>query len=214
MSVGFFTGRKIETGFIPRASHEPGGFGFLLRKGSGMEPLVIPREVAGWRTFVGHHAEPVLWSELMDKRREEQREHLERLLQEEEPRWVPAQVWVFFNRGWLYGGWHCYIRTARDLKRSGGFKGGVSEDTKLASHLMWTIQVGVLPLSGWKTWSEWMEAVAVRWPKKKTKEDRRLAGIVTGWWDNERRLWFWEKGAEDGDRPGEVAGVVNMGGMS
>lgn len=196
MSVGLFTGRKIQTGFISRSAHEPGGFGYLLRKGAGMEPVEIPREVAGWRTFVGGEKEVVLWSELMDKKREEQRKHLARLLEEEEPRWVPAQVWVFFNSGWLYSGWWCYSRTARGWKRMQATKGSVKEGTELALHLMRTIHVGVLPLEDWQTFADWCAAVAKRFPKKPTKEDPRQAGIVTGWWDNERRLWFWEKGGE------------------
>jgi hypothetical protein len=194
MSVGFFTGRRIVSGFMPRSVHEEGGMGYMLRRGMGMEPMPLRPEVAGWRTFVGGGVEEVLWSELMDKKREEQREHLARLLEEEEPRWVPAQVWVFFNKGWLYSGWWCYIRTARGWKRMQATKGSVIEGTELALHLMRTIQVW--PLSFRQTFDEWCAAVAETFPKKRTKKDPRHAGIVTGWWDNERRMWFWEKGGE------------------
>lgn len=170
--------------FVPRAVHEPGGFGYCARQARGLPPLVLPRNAAGYRVDAGGgESELVTWKEIHQQRAERQREQLKQKLWTDE-RWRvrPAQVWVFENTSWLYGGWWCYIRTLHDTKWYGSTrKGEVREGSALALELMRLIPCGVLPLR--ENFGEWMRAFAAQHPKPKSKKDPRKAGILNGWTD-------------------------------
>ena len=167
--------------FVPRQVHEPGGIGYLMRQSRGMEPLEIPRQVAGWRVWhPGGEREEVTWAEVIERRRVQQRERLEGI------RWtgprypMPAQVWVFHNDFWLFGGWWCYLRTRHGEIGDGGPKGNIAPSSRTALELMRTIPLGVLPAA--ENWEEWAKEFA-RVYRRRPKGDPRVQGILTGWTD-------------------------------
>jgi len=174
----------MTTGWISRNVHEPGGFGYILRKAKGLAPIQIPRDVAGWAVDVGgrHHA--VTWSEIHAQRRERQKLILQSIRSQRRDWPRPAQLWAFDNGDQFpFGGWYLYIRY-RDGDRigylsGGGAKGDVREGSILATHLRTIIPL-VLPT---EPWSEWMRAFAKACPKRKAPRDPRPAGILNGWTD-------------------------------
>lgn len=109
--TGLLTGRLGAKSFVPRKCHEPGGFGYMFRKGAGEEPLVLPADAAGYRVMFDGSFEWVTWKEIHAARSKRQAEELERKRRSKGERWPKrAQLWVFRNEGWLYGGWHVYVR--------------------------------------------------------------------------------------------------------
>lgn len=177
----------IASAFISRKVHEPGGMGFELCKAKGMAPLVLPRDVAGYRSDGRGHYENVTWGEIHANRTKEQNRRLEWKRQYDDSQRIrPAQVWTFFIPGFIFRGWWCYIRQWDGDDICGdGHKGDVSRHSKLALHLMTIIPLGVLPLA--ENFEQWMILLANVYPKTKTKKDRRHAGILTGWSDGR---WF------------------------
>lgn len=181
--------------FVPRSSQEPGGFGYLLRTGAGKPPLELPKDAAGYNVMQDGSWEWVTWKQIHRRRAEQQRERLARIRQPQEQFPKPAQLWVFYNDSWLYGGWHVYVRYWSALTRNaeyargGRHKGGWS-DARIASlkekiplDLPSDREGWLLPPEPWRVAEEWCEAFVAAYPKRKTKEDPRKAGLLNGWTD-------------------------------
>ena len=116
---------------------------------------------------------PVTLADIRARRRREQAEHLARMLKGCY-RWgrKPAQVWVFFVPGFIYGGWHLYVRTFRNAVwvREG--------NSRLAQSVMRQLPCGCLP--GVADFDEWKEAF---WKQYKVKGARRKTAVFNGWID-------------------------------
>lgn len=180
--------------FIPRSSHEPGGFGYILRSGpDGPGPLVMPKDAAGYNVLLDGSFEWVTWSQIMDRRRERQREDLERIhsFREDRDAVRRAQVWVFDNGDiFPYGGWWCYVRTldrysTHGLRASyccgGGAKGSVRENGPVAMHLMRLLPMGLFPHP--QNFEAWCAEIAKAFPKRPREGSNRPEGCVNGWTD-------------------------------
>lgn len=188
--------------WIDRKAHLPGGIAYEFRKAAGMEPLEVPDDVAGWsRSSIGRGVPPqlraVTWRELLEKRREQQRERLER--KRSCARGVrPAQLWVFYVDWVFFTGWYCYVREfwqGRKAEWAIKDKGYYREATDVQMHLMRTIPCGVLPAED--AFPQWMEAFAKQYPKRPTKCDPRKAGQVAGWTDG-NGFWLTKREALEG----------------
>lgn len=154
-----------------------------------MEQEVIPRNVAGWNLLVGGGRAAVTWDELMEKRRDRQREELRRKREVYEDRVVPAQVWVFFNKVGLAGfftGWFCCIRILTPGVNLGGLPMKMIDVNAhgrgdVALDLMRRFDFGLGEDIG--LFDEWMKRFARRYPRARSHADRRKSGIFTGWYD-------------------------------
>jgi hypothetical protein len=150
----------------------------------GCAPL--PADVAGRECEEGKHKYRfVTWAEILDKRRKRQAEHLQRILFVPPPREgvVPCYVWVFFNPGFIYYGWYCYVIT-RQGDHAVNFRGF---DSILALSIMRAIPLGMLPSES--NFKAWMPAFAKAFPRPvisgRKRKDRRRAGSKVGWLKDE-----------------------------
>lgn len=182
--------------FVPRRAQEPGGFGYILRSGTdGPGPLKMPADAAGYNVLMDGSFEWVTWQQIIDRRREWQRDRLEQIrrapweIREYVAR--PAQVWVFDNGDiFPFGGWWCYIRTLSGDRSTrpptsyvcrGGAKGSVTAESPLALHLMRILPMGVLPSAS--NFDTWMAELARTCPKQPRRGSSRREGYVNGWTD-------------------------------
>lgn len=195
--AGLFAGARRAKSFVSRKCHEPGGFGYMLREGTEEGPLEMPKDAAGYRVMFDGSFEWVTWKEIHAARSKRQAEELERKRRSRGKQWPKrAQLWVFHNEGWLYGGWHVYVRYwVEPGKWNGpvqyvhtGYKG--SWDPSRLGELKARMPMGVpgnagwlFPRPDWEVQAEWCEAFAKAHPKRKTKKDPRRAGILNGWTD-------------------------------
>ena len=183
---------RINGTFVPRKCHEPGGIGYLMRTGAGMPPLDLPRDAAGYRSYQTGEHEWVTWSEILQKRREWQRERLQAIESRYrvKPAVRPAQLWVFDNGDMFpFGGWWCYLRTWKpgggvDYIGDGGPKGDVSTRGTLWRHLMQTIPMWLFPHEG--NFAAWCAEIARLHPKRPRGGSDRPEGILNGWTDGRR----------------------------
>jgi hypothetical protein len=164
--------------FISRNAHEPGGIGYQIRIAAGKNPLAIPPEVAGYMVGGGESI-PVTWSEIHDRRRQEQRKRLADIRYCPPRDWQPVTLWAFENPGTLFGGWWCYLTTRDGSHLGSGPKNNVAPSSDLALNLMSNIPLGIAPHP--HHFDAWMQAFAAAHPKPKTQTDRRTAGLITGW---------------------------------
>lgn len=161
--------------FLPRKIYEPGGFAYEFTGGK-CKPLAP--HLAGLESSYGRYRE-VSWSEILDMRRERQRERLERKRHffKHEPRVVPCYVWTFFNRAMIpYYGWYCYV-VSRHFSIAVNFKGFRAD---LAESILRAIPLGFLPVADEKCFYEWMEKFAETYPRTHPI-DKRKAGSLVGW---------------------------------
>lgn len=188
--------RSIPTTFVPRKVHDPGGFGYLLRQSKGLPPLELPRDVAGYQMYIDGSSRNVTWKEIHERRAERQRERLRQIRYSPAAWPQPAMLWVFFNSTWFYYGWYAYVRTSKQEDIGGGYKGNVSG--KRAENLMRRIPLGVLPDE--RHFSEWCEAFAKTYPRRRPKHDPRPAGVLIGWTDGSEFFLSREEAAgKEGD---------------
>lgn len=145
--------------FLPRKIYEPGGFAYLFTDGK-CKPLAP--HLAGLETsHGGTRRREVPWTELMERKRERQRERLQRKRWfDPEPSVVPCYVWTFFNRQMIpYHGWYCYV-VSRHFEIAVNFRGF---RTDLAESIMREIPLGILPVR--ECFTQWMEAFANAYPR-------------------------------------------------
>jgi len=143
--------------------------------------LQWPREVA-----CVVDGEPVTWKEVHANRAERMRRKLDwKRRPAQRPR-VAAWVWVFYNPHWIYQGWYCYLNwfeNGRVMDMAVNFKGF---HHGLAASLMREFPSGLLPIGSPRDqFEEWMVEFVKRFPRKKTRKDRRKAGSAFVWLDLE-----------------------------
>lgn len=129
----------------------------------------------------------VTWREVHARRTAEQQRHIDWKRSPDRRAPVFAYVWVFFNPGWLYHGWYCYLvwrENGRVERMAVNFRG---YRDRLAASLMRTFPMGQLPGLGRPedVFDRWMEAFAAKHPRRKTKRDRRHAGVAFVRFDRE-----------------------------
>ncbi|HRK15068.1 MAG TPA: hypothetical protein PK490_12300 [Prosthecobacter sp.] len=188
--------------FIPRSCHEPGGFGYEWALARGEQPLELPAAAAGYRHYQDGSREWVTWEQLHAARTARQAERLAAKLWPAwhvyERRLRPAQVWVFDNEGGadgvLHAGTYCYLRWQQDglactpaMERRRGIRAQGSH-AALALHLMRVIPLEDLLLLP-ENFEDWKEAFMKAYPKVRTRNDPRRAGVLSGWSDG---VW-WER---------------------
>lgn len=108
-----------------------------------------PKEVA---SIVNGHV--VTYADLLQERKERQARHLEMILGFNGPSRRAAHVWTFFVPGWLYGGWHLYLRT---LKQDWWLRAD-SINQELIFEIRRLFPCGLLPIA--ENFYEWTEAFA------------------------------------------------------
>ena len=116
----------------------------------------------------------VTWSEVMESRRQRQRQRLDYIRRPAPARVQPCYVWVFLVPGFPFGGWWCYLVTRREqiaVER-------VVIMRKLTESIMRAAPCGFLPVV--ERFGEWMPACAAQYPRQRCK-DPRPAGSVVGW---------------------------------
>jgi len=199
-------GHRWARTFVPRSFHEPGGEGYMMRKGAGLEPLDLPRDAAGYRVMGDGMLEWVTWAEIHAERARQQGERLRQVRRVEVSFPRRAQLWVFLNTGWLYSGWHVYVRywnpvsQMRDRVEYLGRRGGY-DDERIAAELFDLLPMGagesagdyLVPPPVHRRVNAWCQAFAKRYPKRRTKADPRRAGLLNGWTDG--RSFFLDRAA-------------------
>lgn len=166
--------------FLPRKLYEPGGLAYAFTDG---KCLPLAPHLAGLESgHRGEKAREVPWTEILDRRRERQRERLlrKRTFFEPEPRIVPCYVWTFFNRQMIpYHGWYCYV-VSRHFSIAVNFR---DFRTELATSIMTAIPLGFLPIT--ESFRDWMEAFAKEYPRTHPLDSRK-AGSKIGWITDQR----------------------------
>lgn len=164
----------MTTTFLPRKLYEPGGLAYLMTGGK-CRPLA-PHLAGLERQEGGMEVREVPWTEIMERKRIRQKEHLRRIRSfDPEPRIVPCYVWTFFNRQMIpYHGWYCYV-VSRYFSIAVNFR---DYKTDLAESIMRAIPLSVLPVR--ECFDQWMEAFAKEFPRKHSI-DKRKAGTKVGW---------------------------------
>ena len=129
-----------------------------------------------WRSDVAClvNGKAVTWREVHDRRRERQARILEWKRRVPEPLIAPCYLWTFFNSGFIYYGWYCYVVTLHD-EIAVNFRGF---NEHLARSIMEAVPVGMLPVT--ENFERWMKKFAKTHPRKHPR-DRRRAGSVVGW---------------------------------
>jgi hypothetical protein len=122
------------------------------------------------------NGERITYSQIRKARIERQAQQLAQIQRRNSdgPIRKPAHLWVFFNPGVLYGGWHLYLRTSKHswwLRRPEG----------IALDIMSEFPCGVLPLP--ENFYQWKKSFAATYAADK---NGRKQGIVLGWVDCER----------------------------
>lgn len=131
----------------------------------------------------------VTWREVHARRTENQQHCIEWKRRPTRKPTVFAYVWVFYNNTNFYAGWYCYLVWIEDGRvnhqsvnfRRYGFRDG------LAAALMRVFPLGLLPGVGSieDVFDRWMVAFAKQYSRRKTKRDRRRAGVAFVRWDRE-----------------------------
>ena len=128
----------------------------------------------------------VTWREVHANRTKDQQRRIEWKRRPERRPVVFAYVWVFFNPGWLYCGWWCYLVWIEDgqvQRQAVNFR---DYRQRLADSLMRAFPLGLLSLGRSEdVFDRWMEAFAEKFPRRKTEKDRRRAGVAFVRWDRE-----------------------------
>ena len=117
---------------------------------------------------------PVTRSQLRERRKREQLEHLHAIVHANETFFRPAQVWVFSVSGLIYGGWHLYVKTAKNRV---WVRGG---DNDLAQSIMKCFPCGVLPCVG--SFLDWKKSFWEQYKRGSGIDARgRLSASAFGW---------------------------------
>jgi hypothetical protein len=138
--------------------------------------------------FHGHNPEPevayvvsdyrgrrtVTWQEVLDKRREWQREILRRKRGEYEPVWKPYKLWVQFFDMDLFGGWQAFIEN-RDRRL------WIDRDGRGLKAVLMKLFPLVLNFGDSASWERWKIAFATQF--KRREKYRRPVGVAYVWWD-------------------------------
>ena len=162
------------SGYVHRSAMLPGGIFHSLRQAKGLPPIEVPKDVVGWQ-IEGRYSEwvPITRGMMLERKREAQARHLQTIRRCSPSAWRRGQLWVFFVPGWLYAGWHCYVRALKEYWPV-DFRSGPAKEW-----VMRQVPMGELPLA--ERFDKWCAAIAKAYPKQRTRTDPRRAGIVNGW---------------------------------
>jgi hypothetical protein len=119
------------------------------------------------------NGQPVTYADIRANKIEKQRRRLERIMGCEGTLRRAAHVWVFFVPGWIYGGWHLYIRTIKD-------QWWIRECDDLALSIMAMFPCGLLPMR--ENFHAWKIAFAQAYARA---AKGRKQGMVACWIDVE-----------------------------
>lgn len=117
----------------------------------------------------------ITYADLKADRIERQKRHLGLILDNGIPLRRAAHIWVFFVPGWIYGGWHLYIRTINRqwwIRRSFG-------DEKIIERLMKQFPCGLLPIP--ENFYAWKKAFAKTYRRG---HRNRKQGMIACWVDS------------------------------
>ena len=127
-----------------------------------------------WASLVD--GKPVTFAELKAARIERQKAHMDLITDDGIPLRRAAHIWTFFVPGWIYGGWHLYIRT---IKNDWWIKNRYSGDWELIERIMKQFPCGLLPLP--ENFGAWKSAFAKEY--RRVSPRRRKQGMVACWVD-------------------------------
>lgn len=113
---------------------------------------------------------PVTYAEIRANKIARQRKHLAGILKCEGPQRRAAHVWTFFIPGWIYGGWHLYIRTINE-------RWWIRECDAFALSIMALFPCGLLPTP--ENFGAWK----LRFARTYARGLDRQQGMVAGWID-------------------------------
>lgn len=152
------------------------------------------------------NGEPVTWREVHAARTERQERILGWKRRVEEPAIVPCYVWTFFNSGFLYHGWHCYV-VIRNRNSFGDRTEAIAANFRgfnhdLAASIMRAVPIGLGLLPTEDNFYWWMQKFAQRYPRRKPKRDRRRAGSILGWLQDRKTFTLQRPETEEGSRRG------------
>lgn len=116
-------------------------------------------------TVNGHK---VTFADIRANKIAKQRRHLARVLECAGPRRRAAHVWVFFVPGWIYGGWHLYLRTINN-------DWWINKCDDLALSIIKMFPCGLLPSE--ENFYDWKQAFAETY----ARGSDRKQGMVAGW---------------------------------
>lgn len=121
---------------------------------------------------------PRTWKEIHAERKKSQAERLRRKLADRGPVRQAAMIWVFFVPGFIYGGWHLYVRTVHHSwwVRECCY----SEEGHMITHCMNTWPCGMLPFR--ENFYAWKASFAKAYASGR-KRGGKSQGIVFGWVD-------------------------------
>ncbi len=92
---------------------------------------------------------------------------------------VAGFIWVFYNKGWIFGGWYLYVKTLkRDFSISFGRDGDFNR--KLIQKVMGLYPCGVIPMID--NFDEWSKRFATQFKRPSFKRKDKCA-LVRCWCD-------------------------------
>lgn len=117
------------------------------------------------------NGQPITKADILSAKRERQQEELitKRLSYEDIVK--PCFIWTFYNRGFPYGGWWLYVKTAQE--DWGEFRGVLNTDIILK--IMQIYPCGILPM--YSMFEEWKAAFAKQYfyPTEKRPKKQGMA---------------------------------------
>lgn len=128
----------------------------------------------------------VTWADLKAARIARQKSHLERVLCVDPPQRQAAYLWSFFVSGFIYGGWHLYIRTLTEsywISRNFG-SSRYCRDSEMILEIMAAFPCGLLPLP--ENFNKWLKAFSYEYATSR-KRGGKFQGIIYGWAVFDRR---------------------------
>ena len=111
---------------------------------------------------------PVTWAEIRANKTANQQRHLASILRCDAPRRA-AHVWTFFVPGWIYGGWHLYIRTIKE-------RWWIRECDELALDIMTMFPCDLLPIR--ENFALWKQTFAKTYARASDRQQGMVAGRV------------------------------------
>jgi hypothetical protein len=118
---------------------------------------------------------PVTKGDILDGKREKQRDILQRIERNDHPEIRPCYVWVFYNDGWLFHGWYLYVRTGR-RNECWAMNFQASRYEKLIPEIRNLFPCGVLPLP--ELFDEWAQAFSMQYARPTQKRSHHQGMVI------------------------------------
>jgi hypothetical protein len=156
------------TGYARPAGWGTGRDSIMMRSFADCMGFNWPKEIA-----MMVDGEFITFKQILDKRKKEQKDHLEYTLNKNYPELKPCIIWVFENRSWLFGGWWLYVRTLKEDFPI-GFR---SQNKEFKVKIMQLFPCGIIPLK--ECFEVWAENFARQYPHK--PKNRKKQGLIYAW---------------------------------